>query len=54
MQKNYKKQSEPNDSLKTGETNPVNSRIPNKKMPWVESENFGIDRMRKRFKNEQY
>lgn len=52
MQKNYKKQSEPSETFKTEDANPVNSRIPNQKMPWVETENFGIDQMRKYSKND--
>ena len=43
MQKNYKKQSEPNEPLKTEDANPVNARIPNQKMPSVEAEVFGMD-----------
>ena len=42
MQKNYEKQSESNDTLKTEDANPLNSRIPNQKMPSVEAEDFGM------------
>ena len=43
MQENYKKQSEPNETFKTEDMNPVNSRIPNQRMPSVEAEDFGMD-----------